>query len=211
MDNARKALLLLIAGIGAPSMALQLWLAMTDHLDHSPLWRLLDFFSYFTNTTGLLVTAVALLALVRPAARLAQPAAVTACATYVLVVCVTYETLLRAHMHGLAYVTNITLHEVMPPLVFLLWLLFTPKSGLRWNEPLGWIIYPAVYMAWILARGAVVHRYPYFFADVDRQGYPRTLLTGAEFLAAFYLLGLAAVASGRVRPSARDRPAVQTP
>ena len=129
MHNARKTLLLLIAGIGASAMAVQFWLNMTSHPEHSLLWRLIDFFSYFTNTTGLLVTAVALLALVRPTARLAQPAAVTACATYVLVVCVTYETLLRAHMHGLAYVTNITLHEVMPPLVFLLWLLFTPKSG----------------------------------------------------------------------------------
>jgi hypothetical protein len=106
-------------------------------------------------------------------------------------------------MHGLNFYTNIALHEVMPGLMALLWLLFTPKSGLRWTEPLRWLIYPALYMIWILARGAVIHRYPYFFADVNKQGYPRTLLTGVWFLATFYVLGLAAVAAGRLRFSAR--------
>ena len=211
MDAARKALLLLIAGIGAPTMVAQFYLNMTRHPEHSRLWRLLDFFSYFTNTTGLVVIAVTIATLVRPASKLAQPGAVTAAAIYMLVVCVTYETLLRARMHGLMIVTNIALHEVMPPLVLLLWLLFTPKSGLRWSEPLGWLIYPALYMLWILARGAVIHRYPYFFADVDKLGYPRALTTGVWFLGAFYALGLAAVACGRLRLVARDRPAVQTP
>lgn len=211
MDKARKALLLLIAGIGAPAMALQIWLSLTRNLDHSPLWRLIDFLSYFTNTTGILVTAVAILALVRPASRLAQPAAVAAAAIYMLVVCVTYETLLRAEVHGLAALTNLALHEVMPVLAALLWLLFTPKAGLRWSEPLGWIAYPALYMAWILARGAVMHRYPYFFADVDKLGYPRALATAGWFLATFYALGLAAVACGRIRPWARREPALETP
>ena len=211
MDKARQALLLLIAGIGAPSMALQLWLSLTRNLDHAPLWRLIDFVSFFTNTTGIAVAAIAIAALVRPASKLAQPGAVTAAAIYMLVVCVTYETLLRAHMHGLNFYTNIALHEALPPLVVLLWLLFTPKAGLRWTEPLGWLVYPALYMAWILARGAVIHRYPYFFADIDKLGYPHALLNGAAFLAVFYALGLGAVAYGRVRLSARNRPAIQTP
>jgi hypothetical protein len=211
VHNARKALLLVIAGIGAPVMVVQLWLSLTRDLDHSLLWRLIDFVSYFTNTTGLFVTVVAILALVRPAAKLAQPGAVTAAAIYILVVCVTYEALLRAQFHGLRFFTNIALHEVMPVLVALLWLLFTPKGGLRWTEPLGWTAYPALYMAWILARGAVIHRYPYFFADVDKLGYPRALDTAAWFLATFYVLGLGAVACGRLRMPARAKPAIETP
>ena len=211
MPTARKALLLLIAGIGAPTMVLQVWLSMTRNLDHSPLWRLIDLLSYFTNTTGITVTVVTALALIRPSSKLAQPGAITASTIYMLVVCVTYETLLRAHMHGLSYVTNVALHEVMPALVALLWLLFTPKAGLRWTQPLRWLIYPAIYMVWILARGAVIHRYPYFFADVNKQGYPATLLTGLLFLGAFYALGLAAVACGRLTLPARGRPAIETP
>jgi hypothetical protein len=210
MHNARKTLLLLIAGIGASAMAVQFWLNMTSHPEHSLLWRLIDFFSYFTNTTGLFVTAVAITALFRPASKLARPGAVTAAAIYMLVVCVTYETLLRGHIGGLGFFTNLALHEVLPVLVALLWLL-TPKAGLRWTEPLGWVVYPAVYMAWTLARGAVIHRYPYFFTDVDKLGYPGVFATAAWFLATFYVLGLAAVACGRLRLPARDRPAAQTP
>ena len=151
------------------------------------------------------------MALVRPASKLAQPGAVTAAAIYMLVVCVTYETLLRAELHGLAFFTSLALHEVMPALMALLWLVFTPKAGLRWREPLAWTVYPALYMAWILARGAVIHRYPYFFADVDKLGYPRALTTALWFLATFYVLGLAAVACGRLLPMARRKPALETP
>ena len=191
MDKARKALLLIIAVLGACAVTAQFYLNMTRHPEHTALWRAIDFVSYFTNTTGILVTVVAILALVHPSSRLARPGVIAATATYILVVAVTYELLLRGEAHGLYFFTNTSLHEVMPVLVILLWLAFTPKAGLRWSEPLGWAVYPAVYMAWILARGAVIHHYPYFFADVDKLGYPRALLNGAGFLAAFYGLGVA--------------------
>src|ERR1700744_6166090 len=197
--RVRQILVGAIAAVGTVSCALQLYLAITDHLDHTPLWRLIDFLGYFTNTTAILATAVAILALARPASSLAQPAAITATAVYILVVAVTYEWLLKGPTHGLRVISNIGVHEALPALVILLWLV-TPKAGLRWRQPPAWLIYPAVYIAWILAHGAVVHTYPYFFADVNKLGYPRALLNGGAFLAAFYLLGLGAVAIGRIRP-----------
>ena len=198
MDRARQSLLWAIATIGFGSCALQLYLNMTGHPDHTPLWRLVDFLGYFTNTTAILATVVAILALARPASILAQPGAVTATAVYILVVAVTYEWLLRGPTHGLRVIANIGVHEALPALVILLWLLFTPKAGLCWSQPLTWVIYPAVYIAWILAHGAVTHSYPYFFADVNKLGYPRALINGAAFLLVFYLLGLGAVAFGRL-------------
>jgi hypothetical protein len=204
MDRARGILLWAIAVIGAGSCALQLYLAMTTHPDHTPLWRLVDFLGYFTNTTAILATGVAILALARPASPFAQPGAVTATAVYILVVAVTYEWLLRGPTHGLRVISNMGVHEVLPALVILLWLVFTPKAGLRWTQPLAWVIYPAVYIAWTLAHGTVVHTYPYFFADVNKLGYPRALVNGAGFLVVFYLLGLGAVALGRIRLSHHD-------
>ena len=197
MDKARGVLLWAMAVIGGAACLLQVYLNMTGHLDHTPLWRLGEYVSYFTNTTGLLATAVAIAALVRPASSLAQPGAVTATAVYILVVAVTYEWLLKRETHGLQSLANLGLHRVLPTLTVLLWLA-TPKAGLSWREPLAWLAYPAAYMAWILARGATIHRYPYFFADVDKLGYPRALLNGADFLLTFYVLGLAAVAIGRI-------------
>lgn len=211
MDGARRILLWLIAVIGFLSCALQLYLNMAAHPDHTPLWRLVDFLSYFTNTTAILATAVGILALARPSSALAQPGAVTATAIYILVVAVTYQWLLRQETHGLRLVANTGVHQLLPALVILLWLLFTPKAGLRWAEPLTWLIYPAVYIAWTLAHGAATHRYPYFFADVDKLGYPHALLNGAGFLLAFYGLGLTAVAAGRIGPSTHDKANVETP
>jgi len=212
MDKARKALLLLIAVTGAGSVGLQAFLNLTRHnLDHSLAWRVVDFLSYFTNTTAILASAVAAVALARPASRLAKPGVVAATAVYMLVVAVTYEWLLRGDPHGLASLANLGLHEVLPALAILLWLAFTPKRGLSWREPLAWLAYPALYIAWTLARGAAIHRYPYFFADVDKLGYPRALLNGVGFLLAFWLLGLAAVAGGRLRPAPRADPAMETP
>lgn len=199
MDRARKGLLLAIAGIGLASVALRLYLNMTAHPEHTPLWRLIDFLSYFTNTTAILATAVAILALVRPRSRLAQPGAITATAVYILVVAVTYQWLLSGETRGLEFLANMGLHQVLPALVLALWLVGTRKAGLRWTEPLAWTLYPAAYIAWTLARGAVIHRYPYFFADADKLGYPHALANAAGFLAAFYLLGLGAVALGRLK------------
>lgn len=202
MDTARKALLLVIALVGAGSVGLQAFLNLTRHnLDHSLAWREVDFLSYFTNTTAILATAVATAALVRPASRLARPGVMAATAVYGLVVAATYEWLLRGDPHGLAFLANLGLHQALPALVILLWLAFTPKDRLTWREPLAWLAYPGFYIAWILARGAAIHRYPYFFADVDKLGYPRALLNGAGFLAAFWVLGLVAVGWGRLSRS----------
>jgi hypothetical protein len=199
MDKARKALLLLIALVGAGSVTLQAYLNITRHnLDHSLAWRIVDFLSFFTNDTAIFATAVAALTLLRPASRLAKPGVTTATAVYLLVVAVTYEWLLRGEHHGLDYLANLGLHNVLPVLALVLWLGFTSKRDLNWRQPLAWLIYPAAYIAWTLARGAAIHHYPYFFADADKLGYPRALLNGAEFLAAFWLLGMGAVGLGRI-------------
>ena len=212
MDTARKALLLLIAATGAGSVGLQAYLNLTRHnLDHSLAWRAVDFLSFFTNTTAILATLAATACLARPASRLAQPGVAAASAVYMLVVAVTYEWLLRGDPHGLAFLANLGLHQLLPALTILLWLAFTPKRGLNWRQPLAWLAYPAAYIAWTLLRGVAIHHYPYFFADVSKLGYPRTLLNGAAFLFAFWLLGLGAVAVGRLPAMARDKAATQMP
>lgn len=212
MDKARRLLLWLTAGVGTGSVALQAYLNLTrENLDRSLAFRVVDFLSYFTNTTAIFATAMAIACLARPASRLARPGMTAAAAVYALVVAVTYEWLLRGDPHGLAYVANLGVHQLLPALVLLLWLGFTARAPLDWRQPLGWLIYPAAYIAWTLARGAAIHRYPYFFANADKLGYPRALANGAAFMLVFYGLGLGAVAVVRLRLAARDRQSVATP
>jgi hypothetical protein len=68
--------------------------------------------------------------------------------------------------------------------------LFSPKNGLRFFDPLFWLIYPAVYIAYTLVHGAAANWYPYWFADDSKLGYAVALRNTGFVLVAFYAVGL---------------------
>jgi hypothetical protein len=107
---------------------------------------------------------------------------------------------------GFQKIADIILHDVVPVMYVAYWILFIPKSELRWKDTISWSIYPVVYLAWILMRGAISGRYPYPFVDAGQLGYPQVLLNSAMLLASFLVVGLAVVAVARwQRRKARDR------
>ena len=61
----------------------------------------------------------------------------------------------------------------------------------------GWLVYPGVYLVYILTRGAVTGLYPYPFVDVNVLGYAGVLAHAAVFLLVFLAMGLLVVAVGR--------------
>ena len=75
--------------------------------------------------------------------------------------------------------------------------LFAPRAGLRWKDAVGWLVYPGVYLVYVLARGAVSGLYPYPFVDVNVLGYGGVLVRAAGFLLVFLGMGLLVVAVGR--------------
>ena len=211
MDRIRTLLLAAILAVCGASVGAQFWLSVVaGRPEHSVVWRLVEFLSFFTILTNVLLIVVTAFALARPSSPLASPGAMTAAAVYILVVGVTYAWLLAGleKHQGLSVWTNAGLHQVSPVLFLLYWLVFTPKRGLRFAQALGWLAYPAAYIAYTLARGALTGRYPYPFANAAKLGYPHALLNAVLFLLVFYLLGVGAVAIGRLRV---DRPAVETP
>jgi hypothetical protein len=56
-------------------------------------------------------------------------------------------------------------------------------------DPIVWLIYPIIYLAYIVVRGAVFGVYPYPFVDVMKIGYRMTLLNALIFLLIFLILG----------------------
>ncbi len=57
------------------------------------------------------------------------------------------------------------LHQVMPVVVVADWLIAPPRNRLTVRSGLVWILYPALYAAYSLIRGAMVDWYPYPFLD----------------------------------------------
>ncbi|HNH21704.1 MAG TPA: Pr6Pr family membrane protein, partial [Ferruginibacter sp.] len=77
------------------------------------------------------------------------------------------------------------------------WVLFVPKSSLQYKHAFGWLIYPAVYLCWILIYGALSGYYPYPFVNVVDLGYDRVLINCAGLFLAFLGLSLFLILLGK--------------
>lgn len=169
------------------------------------------YLGYFTISTNVLV-ALALTASARgPRGTIsrffARADVHTAIAMSIVIVAAIYNLMLRQlwHPHGWQIVADNSLHVVMPALFLLHWWLAVPKAALRWSQVFIWQLYPATYFAYVLARGAVDHWYPYPFLDVTTLGYLRVLIDACVVLLVFVVVALLLVALGRwqVRRSTR--------
>jgi hypothetical protein len=126
---------------------------------------------------------------------------------YIAVVGIIYSLLLRALWEptGLAFAADEALHDVIPILYVLYWLLCVPKGMLRFGMPAVWLAYPIGYIVWTLVRGSLAGDYPYPFADPIPLGYAKVALNSVGVLAGFYALGLVLVAIDQLIGRARHR------
>lgn len=163
----------------------------------------LNFFSYFTILSNLMValalTAPAVAPNSRPG-RWAQSEGVRAAvAMYIVVVGVTYHFLLAGiwEPQGWSLLANNLLHYVMPIAFVVDWLAFTPKGRLRWADPAKWLAVVLVYGGWTLLHGKLSGWWPYWFVDVDQLGLGKAMIYFAGLLVFFLLVGLVIVALDR--------------
>jgi hypothetical protein len=168
----------------------------------------ITYFSFFTILTNILValvfTATVLSSRTGGAAAgwrqfLCRPSVQAAIAGYIAIVGIVYRLLLRQlwNPQGAQWVADVILHDVIPVGYVLYWLLFAPKNGLRWKDAVAGLIYPGVYLLYVLARGAVSGLYPYPFVDVNVLGYAGVLARAAVLLLVFLGMGLLVVVVGR--------------
>lgn len=162
------------------------------------------YFSYFTILTNIMAaisyTAVALQPPSGMLQKLARPSSLTAVTLYIVMVGIIYNTVLRSlyELHGLALVADRTLHSVVPVSFLLFWILFVPKSTLRFMQAIGWLWYPVAYVIYVIVIGALTGFYPYPFANADKLGYSRALMNGAWVVVAFLVMALLLIGAGRM-------------
>ncbi|RWP44232.1 MAG: hypothetical protein EOR05_25985 [Mesorhizobium sp.] len=155
------------------------------------LWVLIGYFTILTN--GLVAAVFGAVALLGE--RFDHPRLVARGAAVMALVGVIFALLLQGlrTLAGATTEANFLLHQLNPVLVVLFWLLFTRKGTLSWRDPLLWALYPLVYLAYALARGAAEGKYAYPFIDVSANGW-----VGAMSNAVVIALGFVAAAEALV-------------
>jgi hypothetical protein len=200
-----------IARPGTAALAVLSWYALLLQLYQSITTALatgipvsiaiINYFSYFTILTNLLVALVLTLSLRKsPMGDFASRSTVqTATAAYITIVGIVFSLLLRNlwDTQGLQKIANVLLHDIIPILYVLYWLIWGRKSGLRFSNALAWLAYPLLYLAYSLIRGSITGRYPYPFVDVVQFGYARVGLNSLVLVLAFVGLSLLFITVGR--------------
>jgi hypothetical protein len=189
------------AALGWFALALQLYLMILKVPAGQMLGTVITFLSFFTILTNILVVLVFTAAGFRTGwgRWFARPSVQAGSAVYIAIVGCSYQLLLR-HLwnpQGAQWLADTLLHSVIPLVYVLYWLLFAPRTGLRWKDAVCWLVYPALYFGYVLARGALIGIYPYPFVDVTALGYGGVFVRAGVFLLVFLGTGLLVVAVGR--------------
>jgi hypothetical protein len=136
--------------------------------------RILDYFTYFTIWSNIVVAVVMTMLFLRPARdsfifRVLRLDSVL----MIVVTGIIYNVILAggARLQGLEVVSNAFDHIITPVVTLVVWLVLGPRGWISWRTIGAALIIPIVWLAWALARGAVIGAYPYGFLDVAKYGY----------------------------------------
>lgn len=191
------------ACLGWFALGLQYGLMLGGATDKSVGELTLNFFSYFTILSNILVALALTAPAVAPNSRIGRwtlsEGVRAAVAMFIVVVGVVYHFLLAGvwEPQGWALVGNSLLHYVMPIAFVVDWLAFTPKGRLRWIDPAKWLVPVLIYGGWTLAHGWLSGWWPYWFVDADKLGLGKVAIHFAGLLVFFLIVGLIVVAIDR--------------
>ncbi|MBL4675756.1 MAG: Pr6Pr family membrane protein [Mucilaginibacter sp.] len=178
------------------ALALQFVISLQLNLDKGrPLGYSLEFyFSFFTIQCNLLVAfTTAAVALGGFSNKFfARPGVLTATAVYITIVCIVYNLVLRGTVYftGWGRVADELLHVVDPILFIVFWFVAVPKQSITYKGTFSWLWYPLLYIIYVLIRGVFTARYPYFFLDTVKYGYPKVAVNIAILVVVFWLFCL---------------------
>lgn len=164
----------------------------------------IDYFSYFTVLSNILVAATLTAAALAPRSAvgscLLKPGVAVATAVYISVTGLTYYLILSSlyHLEGWVLFFDRLLHYVMPPAYVLFWLVFIAKGELRLSAAAWALIAPIAYAVYTFVHGPWTGFYPYPFIDLPKIGVWNTARNVLQFVVFFYVMGIAYVALDRL-------------
>ncbi len=143
---------------------------------------IIRFFSFFTILTNILValyfTASAFRLKIIPFKWLLSKGTLTATTAFILIVGLVYQIALRGIWQptGLQRFVDELLHTIIPLYVFIYWCFNINKNDLQLKPIFSWLLYPVIFIIFILFREHFYGFYPYPFLNVIDIGYDKTLL-----------------------------------
>lgn len=201
MKNAFR----LAAGIlGFAALVLQYVMVLMGDIGAGAISRTINFFSFFTVLTNVLVVLAFLAPIAWPQTGVgkffARPGVRTAIASYVIIVNAVVFFILRhlTNLQGLDFLTDLLLHYIMPALFVLDWVFLVPKETLKIGHVAWWLVFPVIYLGWTFIHGAASGFFPYPFLNTTELGLVRVLINEGLLLVVFLVLGFLLVTGGKM-------------
>jgi hypothetical protein len=160
------------------------------------LWVLLRYFTVLSN----LLTAIAMTSIALGYPLFKSPAVLGVTTFFIATVGILYSLLLRGllELSGGARLADFILHDAIPALIVLYWLIFAQKGLLKGRDPWIWLIYPILYAIYALIRGGFDSKYAYPQIDAAQIGWPQTAINVAALLVGFLVMGYILVGLDRL-------------
>lgn len=166
-----------------------------------------NFFSYFTNLSNLFAAGVLFVSACKPTRTASSRLHIARFMSVVnmTVVGIVFAILLRnVDLGSLRPWINILLHYVMPCAVVIDWLLVPPAAKLPIRHLRLALVFPAMYLLYVVIRGAGTGWHPYPFLNPDKVGgYSGVAAYAAGITLVFVLAGWLLLRIGNARAARR--------
>ena len=164
------------------------------------------YMSYFTIIINLTVAVLLFFYSVMPNSKVAlwfKKASVNgALCLYILIVGIIYYALLFPEIKsvGVELWVGHFMHAYVPLTYLYLWYFQFRNSNLQYSDSFRWLSVPCVYFVYLMIRGQIIGKYPYFFVDVEKFGLVKVLGFAVAILCVFLLVGSLLVFVDQKRP-----------
>ena len=192
----KRVILYLLAIIGWITLAYRIYFKITTS-GLSFLESMVEFFSFFTVLTNLLVTiycTVQLLSINRQNRTnlFLRPETLTALTVFILLVGIVYHLILKSlwKPEGLLMITDEIYHTFAPLGTLALWIFSTNSKLGNLKYLFSWLLYPTLYLSFVLIRGSFSNFYPYPFINVAELGIGKVMENSLYLLMLMSLLFL---------------------
>ncbi|WP_188467150.1 Pr6Pr family membrane protein [Bizionia arctica] len=143
---------------------------------------IIRFFSFFTILTNIIVALFLTISVFRfkkfPFNLFLAKGTLTAITAFIVIVGLVYQIVLRKIWEptGLQYIVDELLHTIIPLFMLGYWFFNIRKEDLLLKPVFNWLIYPSIYLVFIIVRGNISGYYPYPFLNIKEIGYESVLL-----------------------------------